>query len=105
MPNNPSVPFGMPFVYVDRTTGKIGYVGIQPLVVNPDGSIAVRVTLPNGNPGTYAEGIIDGSVRRGVAGPGYTVPLTQPDPTQQNPGQPIGTYSLPTLDPSDWEMP
>lgn len=85
------------YTYIDRTTGKIGYQSMTPLAVDASGNIAVRVTLPNGHPGTYSEGMNDGSVRRGTRGPG----------SQQVAGEPFGGggANLPTIASSDWELP
>lgn len=88
----------MQYVYVRRDTGKVFYRATTPFLTNADGSIAVRVSI-SGVPCTWSEGTIDGSVRRGVRGPGLQLPGTE---------APVG-YSaganLPTWSPSDWENP
>ncbi len=85
------------YTYIDRTTGKIGYQSMTPLAIDSNGGITVRVVLPNGNPGTFSEGMDDGSVRRGVRGTGL-----QLNPSETFAG---GGANLPTIDSSDWELP
>lgn len=87
------------YVYNDRTTGLVGYESMTPLAFTPQGSIQVRVTLPNGNPGTWSEGPLDGSVRRGVRGSGFQLPDSE-IPLGYDAGA-----NLPTWSPSDWEQP
>lgn len=86
----------MKYTYMRRDTGKIFYQATTPFAFNADGSIAVRVTI-NGVPCTYGEGLNDGSVARGVRGPGLQRPSGE--------GLLGAGENTPTWAPSDWEMP
>jgi hypothetical protein len=88
----------MQYVYLRRDTGKIFYRSTTPFLTNPDGSIAVRVTI-SGVPCTWSEGPIDGSVRRGVRGTGQ-----QLAGSEKPAGYDAGA-NLPTWAPSDYEQP
>lgn len=70
---------------------------MQPLATDANGNITIRVTLPNGHPGTFSEGMDDGSVRRGTAGPGAQLPASETFAG--------GGAVLPTIATSDWEQP
>jgi hypothetical protein len=67
----------------------------QPVTfLDQEGNVLARIQV-NGEQATYAQGARDGSVPRGVIGPGFTGP-----PSGQGQGP---TILAPTWAPSDWE--
>jgi len=79
--------------------GIIDFTQYSQALFQSNGEIAIRITLPNGNQATFGEGADDGSVRRGLAGPGQTAANTE-----FSNGQPIdGAAVNPTWAPSNWE--